>query len=89
MIIFNLEFLSTLLALIGIIGWSWVWCFSRYKTGCDIRIQLGILALGVAWLLFFLADIAQHAELTVIGRAAILFGLWCCMPLLKLKRKKL
>lgn len=89
MIVFNLDFLNTLLALIGIIGWSWVWCFSRYKTGCDIRIQLGILALGIAWLLFFLADIAQHDELTVIGRAAILFGLWCCMPLLKLKRKKL
>ena len=92
MIVFNLAFLNTLLALIGIAGWAWVWCFSKYKTGCDIRIQFGIVALGVVWVILFLADTAQHAEptsLTVASRALVLFGLWCCMPLLKLKRKKL
>ena len=90
MIVFNLALLNTLLALIGIAGWAWVWCFSKYKTGCDIRIQFGIVALGVVWVILFLADTAQHAEptsLTVASRALVLFGLWCCMPLLKLKRK--
>lgn len=86
MIIFNLELLNTLLALIGVIGWSWVWWFSKYKTGHDKRTQVGIILFGVVWVVLFLADTAQHAEptsLTVIARSFILIAMWCCMPLLR------
>lgn len=91
MIVFNLDLLNTLLALIGIVGWGWVWWFSKYKTGQNIRIQLGMVLMGVVWILLFLADTAQHARptsLAVAARALILFGLWCCMPLLKNNTKK-
>ncbi len=86
MIAFNLDFLNTLLALVGIAGWGWVWWFSDYKTGCSIRIQTGMIVLGAVWVLLFLADVAQELQptsLTVISRALVLIGLWCCMPLLK------
>lgn len=86
MIIFNLEFLNTLLAFIGIIGWSWVWWFSEYKTGNSMRIQMGMILLGSVWVLLFLADTVQDlvpTSLTVISRALVLIGLWCCMPLLR------
>ena len=86
MIIFNLEFLNTLLAFIGIVGWGWVWWFGKYKTGCDARIQMGVILLGVVWVMLFLADTVQDlapTSLTVVSRALILIGLWCCMPLLK------
>lgn len=83
---FNLAFINTLIALIGIIGWGWVWWAGKYKTGCNIRVQMGIVLLGVVWVLLFLADVAQHlhpTSLTVVSRALVLIGLWCCMPLLK------
>lgn len=86
MITFDLEFFNTLLALIGIVGWIWVWCYDQYKTGRTVRIQIGVMAFGVIWILLFLADTAQHLQptsLTVISRALVLIGLWCCMPLLK------
>lgn len=86
MIIFNLEFFNTLLAFIGIIGWSWVWWFGKYKTGCNARIQMGVILLGVVWVMLFLADTVQDlvpTSLTVVSRALVLIGLWCCMPLLK------
>lgn len=85
MIIFNLEFLNTLLAIIGGAGWIWVWWFSKYKTGNSIRIQVGMILLGAVWVLLFLADTVQDltpTSLTVISRALVLTGLWCCMPLL-------
>lgn len=86
MIAFNLDFLNTLLALIGIAGWGCVWCFSDYKTGCSIRVQIGMIVLGAVWVLLFLADVAQDLQptsFTVVSRALVLMGLWCCMPLLK------
>ena len=91
MIAFNLEFFNTLLALIGIIGWSWVWCFGKYKTGRTLRTQIGVMAFGVIWILLLLADTAQDLQptsLTVISRALVLTGLWCCMPLLKIQEDK-
>lgn len=86
MIIFNLEFFNSLLAFIGFVGWSWVWCFGKYQTGRDMRIQIGIIVLGAVWVLLFLADTVQDLQptsLTVISRALVLIGLWCCMPLLR------
>lgn len=86
MIIFNLDFFNTLLAVIGGAGWIWVWCFSKYKTGHDMRIQIGIIALGAVWVMLFFADTVQNMQptsLTVVARLLILIGLWCCMPLLK------
>lgn len=86
MIIFNLDFLNTMLALIGILGWSWVWWFSEYKTGNNIRIQASMIIIGTVWVMLFLADTAQDlipTSFTVASRAAILVVLWCCMPLLK------
>lgn len=88
MIISNLNLINTLLALIGIIGWGWVWWFSKYKTGCNARVQLGMISLGVVWVFLFLADTTQDfnpTTLTVVSRALILVGLWCCMPLLKIE----
>lgn len=86
MIIYNLEFFNTLLAFIGIVGWSWVWWFGKYKTGCNMRVQVGVILLGVVWVLLFLADTVQNMQptsLTVVSRALVLIGLWCCMPLLR------
>ena len=86
MIIFNFDFFNTLLALIGIIGWSWVWWFGKYKTGCNARIQIGVILLGVVWVMLFLADTVQDlvpTSLTVVSRALVLIGFWFCMPLLK------
>lgn len=86
MIIFNLEFFNTLLAFIGIAGWSWVWWFSKYKTGHNMRTQIGVILFGVVWVVLFLADTAQDfkpTSLTVIARSLILIGMWCCMPLLR------
>lgn len=83
---FNLEFLNTALALIGIFGWGWVWWFSKYKTGNSVRIQIGMILLGLVWVLLFLADTMQGlapTSLTVTSRALVLIGLWCCMPLLE------
>lgn len=86
MIIFNLEFFNTLLAFIGTIGWAWVWCFSKYRTGNSVRIQVGMMFLGAVWVLLFLADTVQNMQptsLTVVSRLLVLTGLWCCMPLLR------
>ena len=86
MSLLHLDFLNTLLALIGITGWSWVWCLSKYKTGCDLRTQIGIIIFGAVWIVLVLADTVQSFQptsLTVLTRALVLIGLWCCMPLLK------
>lgn len=86
MIAFNLEFFNTVLALLGIAGWSWVWWFSKYKTGHNKRTQIGVIVLGLVWVLLFLADTVQHLQptsFTVVARTLFLIGLWCCMPLLK------
>lgn len=86
MIAFNLEFFNTLLALVGVIGWAWVWCFGKYRTGNKVRIQVGMIALGSVWVLLFLADTVQNLQptsLTVVSRLLVLIGLWCCMPLLR------
>lgn len=91
MMAFNLEFINTLLALGGIIGWGWVWCFGKYKTGRNIRTQFGVVIFGVVWVVLFLADTVQDlhpTSLTVLARLFILIGLWCCMPLLKGEGKK-
>lgn len=88
MIIFNLGFFSTLLSILGGIGWIWVWWFSKYKTGHDMRIQAGIISLGATWVMFFFASTLQDTEptsLEIVGRIFIIIGLWCCMPLLKKK----
>lgn len=89
MIILDLAFLNELIAFIGIVGWGWVWWIGKYKTGQNIRIQIGMISLGVVWMLFFLADtmqVAQPKTLAMTARTLLLFGLWCCMPLLKNKR---
>lgn len=86
MIIYNLEFFNTLLAFVGIVGWSWVWWLGKYKTGCNMRVQVGVILLGVVWVMLFLADTVQNMQptsLTVVSRALVLIGLWCCMPLLR------
>lgn len=86
MIILNLEFINTLLAFVGVMGWSWVWWFGKYKTGCNMRVQIGVVLLGVVWVLLFLADTVQNMQptsLTVVSRLLVLIGLWCCMPLLR------
>lgn len=86
MIAFNLEFFNSLLALIGIAGWSWVWWFGKYKTGHNIRTQTGIILFGVMWVALFVTDTAQNFQptsLTVVARSLILISMWCCMPLLK------
>lgn len=86
MIVFNLEFFNTVLALIGIVGWAWVWCFGKYRTGNSVRIQVGMMLLGAVWVLLFLADTVQNLQptsLTVVSRLLVLIGLWCCMPLLR------
>lgn len=91
MIIFNLELLNMFLAFIGIVGWGWVWWFSKYKTGHDMRIQIGIISLGTVWVLLLFADtvqVTQPKSLAMTARALLLFGLWCCMPLLKNNTKK-
>lgn len=90
MIVMNLEFLNTLLALVGIFGWGWVWWFGKYKTGKSIRIQVGLILLGAVWVMLLLADTIQNMQptsLTVTSRALVLIGLWCCMPLLKITPK--
>jgi len=90
MIIFNMYFINTALAILGVVGWGWVWCFSKYKTGGTVRIQTGTIALGGVWVLLFLADTLQGlhpTSLTVFSRSVVLFGLWCCMPLLEKKHE--
>lgn len=86
MITFDLSFINTLLALIGAVGWGWVWWFDQYKTGRTIRTQIGVIIFGVIWVLLYFADTVQHlmpTSFTVISRLLLLIALWCCMPLLK------
>jgi len=91
MIVFNLDFLNTALAVLGILGWGWVWTKCKYKTGSSIRVQIGMILLGIIWVMLFTADTVQDLQptsLTVLSRAFLLTGLWCCMPLLKRSPQK-
>lgn len=83
MITFNMF-----LSFSGLAGWLWVWWHGRYKTGCDIRIQVGVMLMGLVWLLLVLADAVQHLQPTsgtIVARLFMIIGMWCLMPLLKYK----
>ena len=86
MIIFNLDFLNTMIAVLGMLGWWWVWLKGAYKTGSTFRTQSGVIIFGIIWVMLSMADTIQDlhpTSLTVFSRVLLLAALWCCMPLLK------
>lgn len=84
MILFN-----NLLAYIGFFGWVWVWWLNRYQTGGSKRVQIGLILIGITWVMIILAgSLQKHIPTsgTVIARAALLLGMWILTPLLKCKQ---
>lgn len=80
--------LNAFLAFIGLAGWLWVWWHNRYQTGCSIQIQVGVILLGLMWVLLVLADTMQGLQPTtgtIAARVLTIIGLWCLTPLLKNK----
>lgn len=78
--------INIILGFAGFFGWLWVWTRAHYKTGATLRVQIGIAAIGLAWLMLIMADVVQHLHPTggtVLARAVFLIGLWCLMPLLQ------
>lgn len=73
--------LTMALALVGLVGWFWIWVRSHYQTGSSCRIQFGVITIGFAWLLMLVGDI-PHIDTTFATRAALIIALWCLQPLL-------
>lgn len=78
--------INIILGFAGFFGWLWVWTRAHYQTGATLRVQIGIAAIGLAWLMLIMADLVQHLQPTggtVAARAVVLVGLWCLKPLLE------
>ena len=81
-----MTFFNDLMGFVGFFGWCWVWWFNRYNTSGCMRIQIGVIAMGVVWLMVILAEtIQQHTPTsgTVLARFSLLLGMWLLTPLLK------
>lgn len=79
--------INLMLSIGGLAGWCWVWFYKKYRTGVTARVQWGMIAFGVMWVSLIMADTTGFVPViaTVIARALIVFGCWCCMPLLEHK----
>ena len=81
-----MQLLNLALSLIGFFGWCWVWWCNRYKTGRTMRTQVGVILLGLFWVMLFIADTYEHLNPTpasFAGRFLMIIALWCLMPLLR------
>lgn len=81
-----MELFNSLLAVLGMIGWFWVWFFSKYQTGCSVRIQWGVMLVGVVFLSIFLAEILQGRQpttISVFARICFITSMYLLTPLLK------
>lgn len=82
--------LNLVLSVLGFVGWSWIWWCNRYVTGRTIRTQIGVILLGLMWVLLIIADTYQQLQPTgasITARVVLLFALWFLMPLLRDKSK--
>ncbi len=79
--------LNVIAALIGFFGWFWVWSRSHYQTGSDFRTQIGVILLGMVWVLVLVADLVEGSEPKVtifIVRVIFIISLLLLKPLLTL-----
>ena len=81
-----METLNLVLSIAGIVGWGYVWTLEKYRTGRTVRTQIGVMLLGLMWIMLFLADTCQGlvpTSLTVCARIILGIAFWCMMPLLR------
>lgn len=81
-----MELFNSILAILGIAGWFWVWAISKYQTGCSARIQWGVIMMGAVLISIFLAEILQGRQptsISVFARICFITSLYLLMPLLK------
>lgn len=79
--------LNMVVALLGFIGWFWIWSRSNYQTGSDCRTQIGVIALGLVWVLILVADLMESSSpkgTTLIVRLTLIIALLLLKPLLRL-----
>lgn len=79
--------LNMIVAFIGFAGWVWIWSRSRYQTGSDCATQIGVMLLGVLWILILVADLVESSTpkgTTLIVRLTLITALVLLKPLLKL-----
>lgn len=81
-----MELLNLALSFGGFVGWFYVWSRGQYKTGATLRTQVGVMLLGLMWLMLILADTYQNLQPTwgtISARITIAIAFVCLMPLLK------
>lgn len=81
-----MELFNTILAIVGIIGWFWIWAIGKYQTGCSTRIQWGVMLMGAVLISIFLAEILQGRQptsISVFARICFITALYLLAPLLK------
>lgn len=59
-----MELISLLLAILGFIGWTWVWTRKKYRTGAKWSVQISLILFGFMWLSLILADTVQDLQPT-------------------------
>lgn len=82
-----MTLLNMAVALGGFLGWFWIWARSKYQTGADCRTQLGVILLGLVWILILVADLMEISApkgTTLIVRLTLISALLLLKPLLRL-----
>ena len=59
-----MKLISLLLAILGFIGWTWVWTRKEYRTGVRWAVQISLILFGFMWLSLILADTVQGLKPT-------------------------
>lgn len=79
--------LNMVIAFMGFVGWFWIWSRSNYQTGSDCRTQIGVIFLGLVWILILVADLMESSSpkgTTLIVRLTLITALLLLKPLLRL-----
>lgn len=81
-----MELISLVLAILGFIGWTWVWTRKEYRTGAHWATQVSLILFGFMWLSLILADTVQNLEPTsgtIFARIILLIACVLMTPQLK------
>lgn len=89
MLIENTDNIAALaVAVVGFVGWLWVWAHTRFATGKRWQTQVGVLLMGAMWLCIILAVTLHDYEpsaSSIAGHFMLIMGQWLLSSKLRTK----